>query len=348
MDRLKQLGRWIKTNTEAVYGTRMLPPYAQKETGTCYTRSQDARYAYVICKRWPGVSLSLEEVCAQPNSEIRMLGVSTPLAWKQDARSLVINVPEALQVPDNRPCKYAWVFKIPMQPKVCLEPDPFRHQITFKTIGEIDQIRYTLDGAEPTDQSALANGPVALPASSTLTVKARAFRGGNPVGRVASTAVTTPPPVPPKPAIWLDELDPAKFITGWQAAGVKTWRNVNCHGNPLKVQGQEFRRGIGLHANAEVVFPLAAEWARFVCRVGIDDRAEGQGSIRVKLFLDNSLRAETPILTGKDGLWNIDLTLRESGEQAPAKALRIVVEDNGDGIMGDNADFVDAGFLGGE
>jgi hypothetical protein len=63
------------------------------------------------------------------------------------------------------------------------------------------------------------------------------------------------------------------------------------------------------------------------------------------LYLDDSLRAETPILTGKDGLWNINLNLRESGEQAPSKALRIVVEDNGDGIMGDNADFVDAGFM---
>ena len=60
------------------------------------------------------------------------------------------------------------------------------------------------------------------------------------------------------------------------------------------------------------------------------------------MYLDDRLLCQTPVLTGKDGLWNIDAKLEGATDQS---ALRIVLEDNGDGIDGDNVDLVDAGFV---
>jgi alpha-L-fucosidase len=113
IDRLKALGRWIKVNAEAVYGSRVLPPYT--EGSVCYTRSKDGRFAYAICKQWPGQRLTLKGIHAQRGAQIQMLGVAEPLTWKQNKTGLVINIPDKLQDEKARPCENAWVVRIPMQ-----------------------------------------------------------------------------------------------------------------------------------------------------------------------------------------------------------------------------------------
>ena len=114
IDRLKALGRWIKVNAEAVYGTRILPPYS--EGSVAYTRSKDGRFAYAISKQWPGNRLTLTGIRAQPGGEIHMLGVAAPLSWNQNDSGLVITIPDALQDENARPCEHAWVVRIPLQP----------------------------------------------------------------------------------------------------------------------------------------------------------------------------------------------------------------------------------------
>ena len=109
--RFKALGAWLKVNGEAIYATRILPPY--QEGDVCYTRSKDGKFAYAICKQWPGKSLNLNGVRAADGVKITMLGVAEPLAWRQNEQGLTIAIPEALQDEKARPCQHAWAFKIP-------------------------------------------------------------------------------------------------------------------------------------------------------------------------------------------------------------------------------------------
>jgi hypothetical protein len=44
-----------------------------------------------------------------------MLGCPQPLAWRQDADSLTIDIPAELQTESDRPCKQAYSIKIPAQ-----------------------------------------------------------------------------------------------------------------------------------------------------------------------------------------------------------------------------------------
>jgi hypothetical protein len=150
------------------------------------------------------------------------------------------------------------------------------------------------------------------------------------------------PPVPPPPEIGLDTLEPISFKTGWQGPNATTWRNVNCHGQPLVVDGEKFQHGVGMHANAEAVFAVKPEYQRFVGRIGIDDAAAGRGSIIATVFLDDKQLYRSPVLSGGDGLWNLDVKLSGATEQS---VLRLVIKDAGDGYDGDNADLVDAGFM---
>jgi alpha-L-fucosidase len=113
VDRLKALGRWIKVNAEAVYGSRVLAPYSAGSV--CYTRSKDGRFAYAICKKWPGRRLQVKGVHAEPGAKIQMLGVTEPLGWTQTKSGLTIQIPDTLQDEKARPCEYAWVVRIPVQ-----------------------------------------------------------------------------------------------------------------------------------------------------------------------------------------------------------------------------------------
>lgn len=339
VQRLKALGAWLKVNGEAMYATRVLPPY--QEGHVAYTRSKDGTLAYAICKQWPGASLRLKGVRAEEGAQITMLGVAQPLLWQQNDQGLTIAIPESLQDETARPCRHAWAIRIPRQPQAVISRSGFNAPVTLACLGICDRVVYTLDGSEPMPGSTAFSAPVTLPAGTTV-FKARCLRSGRLVGQTASAQFQTSPPVPPRPDVYLDTLEPVSFKTGWQAEGVKTWRNVNCHGQPLKVGVETFVRGVGFHAPGEVAFAVKPGSQRFVCRVGIDDAAKGQGSAVVKVLLGDKLLCQTPVLTGKDGLWTINARLEGATDTS---VLRIVAEDNADGIHGDNIDLVDAGFV---
>jgi len=102
--RLKALGAWLKVNGEGIYATRVLSPY--QERPVCHTRSKDGKFAYAICKQWPGRNLTLKGVRADEDAKITMLGVAEPLAWQQNEQGLTLTIPEALQDEKARPCQH--------------------------------------------------------------------------------------------------------------------------------------------------------------------------------------------------------------------------------------------------
>lgn len=118
---LEYVGDWQRISGEAIYATRPWKSYKEGDD-IRYTRSKDGRYVYAISLKWPGKSLVLKSLRANEGSEIRMLGTSKPLPWKQDADELTIQLPDWLQVDQDRPCRQAYAFKINVRPI----PTPFQ------------------------------------------------------------------------------------------------------------------------------------------------------------------------------------------------------------------------------
>lgn len=128
-ERLLQLGEWLRTNGEAIYGTR---PWTVSHEGPLvdsvnprlnaqwqwtetrqrplvhYTRRGDALYAIALA--WPGKQLRLELPTPGDQTEVRLLGHGAPLEWHAAEKGLVIDVPD-LSVAEL-PCRHAWVFKL--------------------------------------------------------------------------------------------------------------------------------------------------------------------------------------------------------------------------------------------
>jgi alpha-L-fucosidase len=113
VERLEYAGKWLKVNGAAIHGTRPWSVYNEGDD-VRFTRTKDGRHVFAISLKWPGESLTLRALRAREGSPVTMLGVNTPLKWRQGRDALVIQIPDAIA--QNKPCEQAFTFRIEAQP----------------------------------------------------------------------------------------------------------------------------------------------------------------------------------------------------------------------------------------
>lgn len=102
--RLKEIGKWLEINGEAVYKTH--PWIITPQEDIRFTHRGNSVYA--ICLEWPGESLLIDSLWAVEGSSIQLLGSEEKLNWRQDEEGLTIRVPPHVK----KVLQYAYVFKI--------------------------------------------------------------------------------------------------------------------------------------------------------------------------------------------------------------------------------------------
>ncbi len=117
IDVVTGIGNWLKTNGEAIYGTRPFAVFG--EGSTYYTRKGAAIYA--IALSWPGSTLTLTNLKkGSPYlgnvTNVELLGHSGTLSFTQSTSSLVIHTPT------GQASSSAYVFKV-TQDKVLVNND---------------------------------------------------------------------------------------------------------------------------------------------------------------------------------------------------------------------------------
>jgi hypothetical protein len=170
-----------------------------------------------------------------------------------------------------------------------------------------------------------------------------AVEGGAPLPAV-SVAVPDFPAAPPLPEVKVDELTPVSVKNGWGES--KPGKAID--GGPLTVAGKVCASGIGVHAPAEVVYARQLEWKRFVAHVGLSEsqREFAATSVVCKVIAEDSKGEKIELLVspvmrfGGMDRFPIDVVL--PGDCAK---VRLVVDDGGDGIRCDHANWGDAGFM---
>ena len=91
-ERLLQIGRWLKKNGEAIYGTRIVAPFSTPAVD--YTQAKDGRTVYAIVKE-PSERVAL--ACALPgDARVTVLGSESALETRKEDGRTVVSVPPEL------------------------------------------------------------------------------------------------------------------------------------------------------------------------------------------------------------------------------------------------------------
>ncbi len=136
--------------------------------------------------------------------------------------------------------------------------------------------------------------------------------------------------------IALSTLDLTKTNQGFGKARA----NLSVDGKPLSIAGQKFESGVGTHANSYLLVNLNRAATRFSAFVGVDDDTAGNPKSSVEFI----------IKAGDKVLWQSGVM--KSGQAAQkvdidvtgVEVLVLQVNDAGDGIDNDHANWADAKF----
>src|SRR5207244_9613781 len=78
-------------------------------------------------------------------------------------------------------------------------------------------------------------------------------------------------------------------------------RDVGLLGEPLRINGQTYERGVAVHSRSHLTYDLNGHYARFEAVLGFDDAARGKGRVDCRvladgkeLFARTDLRADEP------------------------------------------------------
>lgn len=143
----------------------------------------------------------------------------------------------------------------------------------------------------------------------------------------------------------LDRLDIAEVHSGRR----KPRWNASVGGNPLRIGGVEFERGLGTHARGDLYVRLFGEARRFAAKVGVDSEVKGTAaSVEFVVFAS---RSEDPGPDDGKVLWRSGVM--RAGDPARSvdvdvsgvELLALEVTDAGDGNKSDHADWADAVFV---
>lgn len=134
--------------------------------------------------------------------------------------------------------------------------------------------------------------------------------------------------------IWLDSLDLTTMHQGWGTPQV----NRSIRETPLSLGGTKFQRGVGTHARSTYRLNLAGGTEKFEATVGLDDAANGPGSVVFQVIADGKKLFDSGVMHSNTPLQTISVDLHG------AKMLTLTVTDAGDGVAYDHGDWANARF----
>ncbi len=132
---------------------------------------------------------------------------------------------------------------------------------------------------------------------------------------------------------FLSDLYPTKA----QQSHGKLQYDANFNLEPIKLKDKIYLKGLGTHANSEIIFTLKKGFNRFESDIGLDDtEARSPGSVIFKVYVDGKQKYKSQVIRWNSKTERVKINVTNSDE------LKLVVEDAGDFDTCDHASWAGA------
>lgn len=154
------------------------------------------------------------------------------------------------------------------------------------------------------------------------------------MGIVAASWAAAAETITPGKKVWLCDLDISKTQQGWG----EPQKDKSVDGNPLRIAGRSFDRGLGTHADSALYVKLAGGSTRFTALVGLDDEAGRFGTVQFRILADGEEIFKTDTMKAGQPAREVDVDV------TGVDLLVLLVNGGSDGINYDHADWANAAF----
>lgn len=144
-----------------------------------------------------------------------------------------------------------------------------------------------------------------------------------------------------QPVVYMSDLTPAENpINGWGPIepDASNGEDAGGDGNPIRINGVTYEKGLGVHAESEITYNLAGAYGRFLSDIGLDDEITG-GSVVFRVIADGLEIFNSGLMNSGSATQTVDVDVSGVNE------LKLIVNDGGNGIGADHADWADARLL---
>lgn len=112
-----------------------------------------------------------------------------------------------------------------------------------------------------------------------------------------------------KPAFYISSLNWESATSAWGSAekDQSNGENSSDDGNIISLNGTEYSRGLGVHANSAITYNLGGKYDRFLSDIGVDDEVGNAGSVIFTVTLDGKQLYTSGLMTGASANKSIDI-----------------------------------------
>jgi hypothetical protein len=115
--------------------------------------------------------------------------------------------------------------------------------------------------------------------------------------------------------------------------------NQSQGGHVLQLGGTKYSHGLGVHSRSELTYEVGGKFKQFAATLGVDDEVGSAGSVVFRIWGDEKLLLETPLMRGGDAPKPAQVDV--SG----VLLLRLEVDYGDDSDLADHADWANARLL---
>ncbi|MBN1505879.1 MAG: NPCBM/NEW2 domain-containing protein [Sedimentisphaerales bacterium] len=134
--------------------------------------------------------------------------------------------------------------------------------------------------------------------------------------------------------VWLSDLDVSRTQQGWGSPR----KDLSVDGNPLRIAGETFKKGLGTHADSILYVQLDGGSRRFTASVGVDDEVTQDGTVEFRVLGDGKQLYTSGVIRRGSKPKRVDIDI------SSVQMLVLTVNGGPDGINYDHADWADAAF----